>query len=124
MIGCPLCAAKDRRIEELEERVASLEHTDEASWAPPIEWGLTGKEAQLVAGLLKRDVATKMHLMNMLYGDKPDSDIAEEKIIDVFVCKVRKKLEPFGVKIETVWGQGYAIPKAVRDDVLSGRGAA
>lgn len=36
-------------------------------------------------------------------------DDRELKIIDVFVCKARKKLEPLGIAIETVWGAGYRI---------------
>lgn len=51
-------------------------------------------------------VCTKSELMNHLYGglDEP-----EEKIIDVFVCKMRRKLEPNHRIIETVWGRGYMI---------------
>ena len=29
--------------------------------------------------------------------------------MDVYVCKVRAKLERFGIRIETVWGHGYAV---------------
>lgn len=36
-------------------------------------------------------------------------DDREIKIVDVFVCKARKKLAAVGVEIETVWGQGYRI---------------
>lgn len=46
-----------------------------------------------------------MHLYNGI--DEP-----ELKIVDVFVCKVRKKLyEASGGDnyIETVWGRGYAL---------------
>ena len=44
-----------------------------------------------------------------IYGgiNEPDS-----KIIDVFVCKLRRKLEKSGLKnarIVTVWGQGYVL---------------
>jgi two-component system, cell cycle response regulator CtrA len=45
--------------------------------------------------------------LNHLYGgmDEPDP-----KIIDVFVCKLRKKLAGYGEHhIETVWGRGYAL---------------
>ncbi len=45
-------------------------------------------------------------------------DEPEAKIIDVFVCKLRKKLAAFaGGKnyIETVWGQGYLIRNADRE---------
>jgi len=33
----------------------------------------------------------------------------EIKIVDVFVCKVRKKLKGLGIGIDTVWGRGYRI---------------
>ena len=39
-------------------------------------------------------------------------DQPEPKIIDVFICKLRRKLElagASGVSIDTVWGQGYIL---------------
>ena len=36
----------------------------------------------------------------------------DSKIIDVFICKLRRKLDEWGLekaKIETVWGQGYML---------------
>ena len=47
-------------------------------------------------------------LLNHLYGGM---DEPEMKIIDVFVCKVRKRLERAGLRnaIETVWGHGYIM---------------
>jgi two-component system, cell cycle response regulator CtrA len=47
--------------------------------------------------------------LNHLYGDM---DEPEGKIIDVFICKLRKKLDAAtdGVNyIDTVWGRGYAL---------------
>ena len=52
---------------------------------------------------------TKEMLLNHLYGG---TDEPELKIIDVFVCKLRKKLaQPTGSKyyIETIWGRGYKL---------------
>ena len=54
-------------------------------------------------------IVTKDQFLNHLYGgiDEP-----ELKIIDVFICKLRKKLEKAsGGKnyIETVWGRGYVL---------------
>jgi two-component system, cell cycle response regulator CtrA len=28
----------------------------------------------------------------------------------VFICKIRAKIEPFGINIETLWGRGYTMP--------------
>jgi two-component system, cell cycle response regulator CtrA len=72
---------------------------------------LTGKEYQIVELLALRKGATltKEMFLNHLYGGM---DEPEMKIIDVFICKLRKKLslacagEQY---IETVWGRGYVM---------------
>lgn len=46
--------------------------------------------------------------MMAMYSDRVDVE-PEIKIVDVFVCKLRKKLKPFGVSIVTVWGHGYSL---------------
>jgi two-component system cell cycle response regulator CtrA len=72
---------------------------------------LTGKEYGIVEllSLRKGQTLTKEQFLNHLYGgiDEP-----ELKIIDVFICKLRKKLATAtgGVNyIETVWGRGYVL---------------
>jgi two-component system cell cycle response regulator CtrA len=72
---------------------------------------LTTKEYQILELLCLRKGATltKEMFLNQLYGglDEP-----EMKIIDVFICKLRKKLgKASGGRnhIETVWGRGYTL---------------
>lgn len=72
---------------------------------------LTGKEYQIfeLLCLRKGTTMTKEMFLNHLYGgiDEP-----ELKIIDVFVCKLRKKLAQASNGenyIETVWGRGYVL---------------
>jgi two-component system cell cycle response regulator CtrA len=72
---------------------------------------LTGREYQLLEllALRKGSALTKEMFLNHLYGgmDEPDA-----KIIDVFICKVRKKLSNAGHGknyIETIWGRGYMM---------------
>ena len=72
---------------------------------------LTGKEYQVLEllALRKGTTLSKEMFLNNLYGgiDEP-----ELKIIDVFMCKLRKKLaNASGGKdyIETVWGRGYIL---------------
>ncbi|MBW7852040.1 MAG: response regulator transcription factor [Rhodospirillales bacterium] len=72
---------------------------------------LTGKEYGILEllSLRKGQTLTKEQFLNHLYGgiDEP-----ELKIIDVFICKLRKKLaQATGGEnyIETVWGRGYAL---------------
>lgn len=71
---------------------------------------LTVKEAAFLAILVKRAprVTTKESLMNVLYVMGSDEE-PMEKIIDVYACKVRKKLRRIGVEIVTHWGAGYSI---------------
>ncbi|BAK83742.1 response regulator transcription factor [Komagataeibacter medellinensis] len=75
---------------------------------------LTGKEYMILELLLLRKgmVLTKDAFLNHLYGGM---DEPEMKIIDVFICKLRKKLQSAGTGhlITTVWGQGYVL----RDEV-------
>lgn len=53
-------------------------------------------------------VLTKEAFLNHLYGGM---DEPEMKIIDVFICKLRKKLAQAGAGslIGTVWGRGYMM---------------
>lgn len=81
---------------------------------------LTGKEYSILELLLLRrgTALSKENILDHLYGgmDEPDS-----KIIDVFICKLRKKLQQAGANniIGTVWGRGYMIHNtqtpAIRD---------
>lgn len=97
------------RIDFLEERIRLLEEALAPSSIPiPAEWTLTSSEARVFAHLTTREMATKSSIMVALYSDKVD-DEAAIKIVDVFVCKLRKKLKVFDIHIETVWGQGYSL---------------
>ncbi len=72
---------------------------------------LTGKEYQMLEllSLRKGTTLTKEMFLNHLYGGMDEPEL---KIIDVFICKLRKKLaSAAGGKnfIETVWGRGYVL---------------
>ena len=72
---------------------------------------LTGKEYQMLEllSLRKGTTLTKEMFLNHLYGGMDEPEL---KIIDVFICKLRKKLQAAtGGQhyIETVWGRGYVL---------------
>ncbi len=77
---------------------------------------LTGKEYAIFELLVLRKgmVLTKEAFLNHLYGGM---DEPEMKIIDVFICKLRKKLAAAGAVdlIATVWGRGYMIRDSSTD---------
>jgi two-component system cell cycle response regulator CtrA len=72
---------------------------------------LTGKEYQMLEllSLRKGTTLTKEMFLNHLYGGMDEPEL---KIIDVFICKLRKKLDQAtggSNYIETVWGRGYVL---------------
>ena len=71
---------------------------------------LTGKEYQMLEllALRKGTTLTKEMFLNHLYGGMDEPEL---KIIDVFICKLRKKLKAVAKDhyIETVWGRGYVM---------------
>lgn len=82
---------------------------------------LTGKEYEVLELLVRRKGAcvNKETFLNRLYIDAgPDP-----KIVDVYVCKIRKKLDVaspgLGSCIATVWGKGYQIKENFGRDALN-----
>ncbi len=80
---------------------------------------LTGKEYQMLEllSLRKGSTLTKEMFLNHLYGGMDEPEL---KIIDVFICKLRKKLceatdgENY---IDTVWGRGYVLRDPVAAEI-------
>ena len=86
---------------------------------------LTGKEYQMLEllSLRKGTTLTKEMFINHLYGGMDEPEL---KIIDVFICKLRKKLAngTDGANyIEKVWGRGYVLrdpqPDALDDTPIA-----
>jgi two-component system cell cycle response regulator CtrA len=83
---------------------------------------LTGKEYAILELLMLRKglVLSKETFLNHLYGGM---DEPEMKIVDVFVCKLRKKLMQAGGDglIGTIWGRGYMIRDAAPSNGILSR---
>ena len=101
---------------DLRERVAWLETCllGPESYAV---FSLTTTEERFFAALMSREILSKEQLLTLAYSDKVDADLPEIKIVDVFICKIRKKLKPFGFEIQTFWGRGYALNPLTKDRV-------
>ena len=81
---------------------------------------LTGKEYQMLEllSMRKGTTLTKEMFLNHLYGGMDEPEL---KILDVFICKLRKKLsEATGREnhIETVWARGYVLRDPKLEDVV------
>jgi two-component system, cell cycle response regulator CtrA len=130
----------------LRRRIASLEEANQVlrdrnawletelygrRWACPPELGLTRSEMAIMSALVTNaDCSVELlHRAMARPGREPETD---PKIVQVFVCRMRPKLEAFGIRIETVIRVGYRLEKTARrrllawpsDDLFSGRSAA
>lgn len=131
----------ERRIEELEQRlilankkIVELEAEAEA-WRVKAEELALGVEQDaffkcrnpfklsryeqrlLVALLCRPNGMSKGTILDALYAHRNSDEVPELKIVDVFICKLRGKLEAHGfprTAVETLWGRGYRIADGQR----------
>ena len=77
-------------------------------------------EAAILSQMLRRNEVTKQQLHHTLEQNRPTQgkEETDPKMVDVMICKLRKKLTPHGIAIETVWGLGYLISPAHRETAL------
>jgi DNA-binding response OmpR family regulator len=109
----------ERENDELRARVRMLEEMSGATFEAPPQFCLTRNEAVIFGLLLKQTLVSRAAMMSALYFHKQDE--AEIKIVDVWVCKMRRKFKPYGIEIQTQWGQGYfmsAESKAIARSLL------
>lgn len=109
--------ALERENDDLRNRIRVLEEIAGTSLEVPFEYGLTRKEAIILGVMLKNDLARKEALMEALYPH--DQDAGDVKILDVWVCHMRRKLKPWGIEIVTVYADGWRLPPASKHIVRS-----
>jgi DNA-binding response OmpR family regulator len=86
-------------------------------WVGENQVALTPKEYDLLAILAENqgELVPNPGIMDILY---PGDESPEEQMPKVLVCKIRKKLGPYGPHyIETVWGKGYRLTKLTVEDL-------
>jgi len=103
-----------------DELRGEIRYNGAVAFVPPAEF-------ELFVFLLARigRAVTKEGILDELYAIRPDA-APEIKIIDVFVCKLRKKLKPLGLDLKTHWGRGYSLelPMEARETELAMANAA
>lgn len=96
-----------RQLREAHEKIAELEallQNDPASLARRYA-GYTPQESKIIGMLLSFNVVLKDKIMEVLYDESDNAP--DPKIADVYICKIRKKLEPYEIEIKTAWGTGW-----------------
>lgn len=125
---------QDKEIKRLNKRVVELEQEVEAwkQYAREMStgssedlmlraynpWKLTWKELSVLFAILRRPAGvSRENIMNAVYGPIDPEEQPDIKIVDVFICKLRKKLREAGSEehrvppdaITTIWGRGYRM---------------
>jgi two-component system cell cycle response regulator CtrA len=117
---------KDRlvaKIFDLEATIESLKtfNADGMVLTVKEKFKLTLSEARLLTALADGKPHYKRGLYEFVYQDEFNNP-PEMKIIDVFICKIRKKVFPFGIKIETIHSAGYRmVDPALFSRVIDGK---
>ena len=117
--AAPVIGADDPLLNELVQRLQDendmlrdrIKELEASANLMPIEFQLTSKEESVLNLLAARSKCSRQQIMSHLYTVGVD-DEPEIKIVDVFICKLRKKIKPLGVVIDTLWGHGYSLPAA------------
>jgi len=77
-------------------------------------------EAAMLALMLKRNEVTKEQLHSVIEHSRPPGrEQTEIKMVDVMICKLRKKLKEHEVEIKTMWGLGYFISAMHREAAIT-----
>ena len=82
---------------------------------PGDEPNFTVMEEKLLGFLVVSSKPNKAMMMNALYGDMLNPP--DQKILDVMVCNLRRKLLPYGIAIQTHWGRGHYLTQADKEDI-------
>lgn len=104
------------QVEDLQFRIVDLEGIVRSTRGDvPVCFPLSKRESQLLGVLMIRPgVVTKDMFLTAMYGGMNEPDL---RIMDVYICKMRKKLARFGIKISTKWGVGHFLTKEMKAKV-------
>lgn len=112
-------AAQARMLEAKEMEIAELKEVlhRETKAVYPGFMKLTPGEAMMLSLMLTREIVSRQELYTAYLNTFPDRT-PDPKIIDVMVCKVRHKIAPLNLTIDTVYGRGYRIPRQEAKEML------
>ena len=95
-------------LDEARELIRQLEHLMRGSgYRAPECLGLSPRETEILGLLVARESIRRDVLMMALYGHR--SDPPGTGVLSVYLCRLRRKLAPHGLTIESGWGQGWRL---------------
>ncbi|MEO1989650.1 MAG: helix-turn-helix domain-containing protein [Martelella sp.] len=99
------------RNRQLQEALCGLEDISEA-----LRFGLTPSELTIFQVLKRHQCAGREQLMAALYGARPN-DAPDPGVIDVMICKLRRKIRLRGYAITGHYGLGWQLKKTTGGDL-------
>lgn len=81
---------------------------------------MTRLQAAVFVAILRRPEITKDQVHNTIENTRShNSEPTDQKMIDVVICHIRKKIKAHDIELRTRWGQGYSLLNVERDKVLA-----
>lgn len=108
----PKCRCCGEDAEELKAELAYYRDLFNTGPDPTfIEWGASPGASAVLSMLMKRKgkPVAKFTLVEAIHNQNRFGHEAEPKILDVYVCRLRKILTGRGMRIKTIWGFGYQL---------------
>jgi two-component system, cell cycle response regulator CtrA len=100
------------QLEIAHERILMLESQIGVRSSSPALFRLTPKEDEMFGVIMRQTVARKDAMMTLIYSGSLGGDVPCDKILDVFIHKIRQKIRRFGMEIETRRGIGWYMSPA------------
>ena len=119
-IFCPHCGGQLREIYEVKWKGWSLNLLSGELYVGEKKINLTPMESKILSILIARNgniVPLERILLRMYYDKR---DMAEGKIVDVLICRVKKKLENVGLErnlVHNIWGRGWMVEPIIEEPV-------
>jgi DNA-binding winged helix-turn-helix (wHTH) protein len=98
---------------------------DDLEFACDRVFHLTPLERGFIVALLRFEYVDKDRLFNIVedqrFRRRPNKELADKKMVDVMICKLRKKLRDCDptLVIMTSWGKGYYFDPAVKQKIYA-----
>jgi two-component system cell cycle response regulator CtrA len=109
-------------LKEENAELRSLLATDDAH-RYRLAFGLTGFQASLLSGFMRRPSLTIEQIMVILYPDGRRRSERSTKNASVQVWHLNQSLKRYGVRVEVVWGEGYRLPTKAKGKLTAAIGA-
>lgn len=121
--SCAFCRRQAIRVEELEETVRQLkEELNAIGYRAPKVFGLTTSEETMLGMLIQHDRYVSAEcLFDAVPHMKDKDDFETFKVMAVHISKMRRKLNPYKLQIETGRHLGWRLTPESRERLLNWR---